>query len=275
MKKITLIVAALFVAVSALAQDVIVTKDSRRINAKVTEVNVDNIRYKQFDNQDGSVYTLPKSDIVTILYQNGQVENYGAGSSPASTSAVAVSSATINAQNKVLSAPSKEAQWGIKEGLNVARDLNSDGERGPRIGIHVGGFMEKAISNGVDFQLELLYSMQGGIYKFGGTNNTDMIDYITVPMMFRIYVNKNRRFSIDLGLQFGYMVSFKSLNGSKTTNLNDHDGLNKFEAALGSGASYKINDQFDLIFRGTQGLTNIVDVYDEEYNYQFGVGYRF
>ena len=36
-------------------QDIIVTKDARRINAKVTEVNVDNVRYKNFDNQDGPI----------------------------------------------------------------------------------------------------------------------------------------------------------------------------------------------------------------------------
>jgi len=58
------------------AQDVIVTKDSKRIDAKVTEINVDNVRYKVFDHQDGPTYTLPKSDIVTIIYQNGQVETF-------------------------------------------------------------------------------------------------------------------------------------------------------------------------------------------------------
>jgi hypothetical protein len=59
---------------SAFAQDVIVTKDSKRIEAKVTEVNEDYIKYKDFDNQDGPVYTLAKNRIATILYQNGKVE---------------------------------------------------------------------------------------------------------------------------------------------------------------------------------------------------------
>jgi len=61
---------------TCIAQDIVVTKDARRINAKVTEVNVDNIRYKNFDNQDGPVYTLLKSDIASIIYQNGQVETF-------------------------------------------------------------------------------------------------------------------------------------------------------------------------------------------------------
>ena len=61
---------------TGLAQDVIVTKDSKRINAKVLEANVDNIRYKIYDYEDGPTYTILKRDIVTILYQNGLVETY-------------------------------------------------------------------------------------------------------------------------------------------------------------------------------------------------------
>ena len=76
--KRVLLSAACFIAFTCAcdAQDVIVTKDSKRINAKVTEVNVDNVRYKNFDNQDGPVYTLLKSDIDFIVYQNGRVETF-------------------------------------------------------------------------------------------------------------------------------------------------------------------------------------------------------
>ena len=58
------------------AQDVIITKDSKKIDAKVTEVNVDNIRYRDFNNPEGPVYTILKNEIVSILYQNGTVETY-------------------------------------------------------------------------------------------------------------------------------------------------------------------------------------------------------
>jgi len=69
------------------AQDIIVTKDSRRIEVKVMEVNVDNVRYRLFNHQDGPIYTLLKNDIVTILYQNGRVEMFTSESSvPLATS---------------------------------------------------------------------------------------------------------------------------------------------------------------------------------------------
>jgi hypothetical protein len=56
------------------AQDVIITRDAKKINAKVTEVNPGDIKYKKFDNPDGPTYTLPKNQIASILYQNGMVD---------------------------------------------------------------------------------------------------------------------------------------------------------------------------------------------------------
>jgi len=86
--KKVLFLALCIIAISCncLAQDIIVTKDARKINAKVTEVNVDNIRYKNFDNQDGPVYTLLKSDIASIVYQNGQVDTFSSESPKPATS---------------------------------------------------------------------------------------------------------------------------------------------------------------------------------------------
>ena len=73
------------------AQDIIVTKDSRKIEAKVTEVNIDVVKYKVFANQDGPTYTILKSDIATIIYQNGNVEAFVGASSPAPASAISKS----------------------------------------------------------------------------------------------------------------------------------------------------------------------------------------
>ena len=170
----------------------------------------------------------------------------------------------------------QEAQWGIKGGLNIAQETVSDGETGARTGIHLGGFMEKLISNGVDLQLELLYTMQGGTYKIGSNNYTDKFDYLNVPVIFKIYVNKNRRFSIDIGPQLGFMVSAKYTTGNRTVNVYDNDDLNKFEVAVCLGISYKINDKFDFIFHGTGGLTPIVDGEEHKNSgIRLGVGYRF
>jgi hypothetical protein len=56
------------------AQDIIITKNARKIEVKVLEINNSDVKYKNFDNQDGPIYTILKSAISSILYANGTVE---------------------------------------------------------------------------------------------------------------------------------------------------------------------------------------------------------
>jgi hypothetical protein len=74
MKKITLLLATLLITSFGWAQDVIVTKEGKKLNAKVTEINENDIRYKNYENLDGPAYTMKKSEIASIMYENGQVD---------------------------------------------------------------------------------------------------------------------------------------------------------------------------------------------------------
>ena len=56
---------------SAFAQDVIFMKNGDEIQAVVSEIGTDEVKYKRFDNQGGPTYTLKKSDIFMIRYANG------------------------------------------------------------------------------------------------------------------------------------------------------------------------------------------------------------
>ncbi len=149
-------------------------------------------------------------------------------------------------------------QFGIKGGLNLAQEMAGDASTDMRVGIHAGFFMEAQIGRMIDFQPEILYSMQGG----GG----DELDYISVPLMFKFYTGQGRRFSIDVGPQLGYMVRANYL----------YDYLNKFDAALALGVTYKFDGGFDLVFRATGSGTAILDGYDHRNSVaQLGIGYRF
>ena len=56
------------------SQDILVTKDARKIEAKVLETSDDEVRYKKFSNLNGPTYVEKKSNIATIIYANGDVE---------------------------------------------------------------------------------------------------------------------------------------------------------------------------------------------------------
>ena len=73
----------LIVSSTVLGQDVILLKDGSEIKAKVTEIGVQEIKYKKFDNLEGPVYTLKKSDVFMITYENGQKEVIKAEEQPA------------------------------------------------------------------------------------------------------------------------------------------------------------------------------------------------
>ena len=77
MKKIlSVIILALAAGMVAKAQDVITTTSGEQIKSKVTEVTPDSVKYKRIDNPNGPVYVINKSDVLSILYENGTEEVY-------------------------------------------------------------------------------------------------------------------------------------------------------------------------------------------------------
>ena len=71
-----LMLVAMLLPLSAFGQDVIVKKDGSTILSKVLEVNIDNIKYKKFSNQNGPTYTISKSDLLSINYENGEKDDF-------------------------------------------------------------------------------------------------------------------------------------------------------------------------------------------------------
>lgn len=78
MKKIITIAALLLLSTAAAySQDIITTKDGKDIQAKILEVNPSDVKYKKFDNLDGPVFTILKSEILLVRYENGENEVFG------------------------------------------------------------------------------------------------------------------------------------------------------------------------------------------------------
>lgn len=91
MKKSTLLLFwALCCGISAaVVQDLIVRTDSTRIEARVTEVSPETVRYKRFSNPDGPTYVLPVAGIDYIRYANGETDRFRQPAAPAPAPEVA------------------------------------------------------------------------------------------------------------------------------------------------------------------------------------------
>lgn len=56
------------------AQDRLFLKDGSEVLVQVLEVFSESIKYKRFENPSGPIYFIPKTEVVRIVYQNGQIE---------------------------------------------------------------------------------------------------------------------------------------------------------------------------------------------------------
>lgn len=71
---IIMVVILLGITFNVVAQDVISFNDGTLEKAKVLEIGENEIKYKKWDNQEGPTYSVSKSKIMSILYQNGTFE---------------------------------------------------------------------------------------------------------------------------------------------------------------------------------------------------------
>ena len=55
-------------------QDVILVKDGVSINARVKEIGTEEIKYYKFENLEGPVYSIHKSEVAVINFENGTSE---------------------------------------------------------------------------------------------------------------------------------------------------------------------------------------------------------
>ena len=74
---------ALLATVIVSAQDIIVTTDAQKIEAKITEVSKSEIKYKEQNYLDGPTFVLATDEISSIIYSNGKVVLYNQSSQPA------------------------------------------------------------------------------------------------------------------------------------------------------------------------------------------------
>ncbi|MBR6269216.1 MAG: hypothetical protein IKR30_01435 [Bacteroidales bacterium] len=75
MKRFLLVLSIVLLAGSTtVAQDIITKRGGIELQAKILEVTNSEIKYKRFSNLDGPTFTLPKSDVLVVRYENGETE---------------------------------------------------------------------------------------------------------------------------------------------------------------------------------------------------------
>lgn len=77
MKPICTFVFLLLLCPLAKAQDIILKTDQTELSVRVAEITDDEVKFRYFKRLDGPIYTLKKSEVFVIIYQDGSREKFG------------------------------------------------------------------------------------------------------------------------------------------------------------------------------------------------------
>ncbi|WP_162427166.1 hypothetical protein [Pontibacter pudoricolor] len=84
MKKLFFTCLALFVVLACQAQDILTKRNGDELQVKVQEITLTEVKYKRFDNLEGPVISILKSEVFMIKYENG-LKTVISGEAPATS----------------------------------------------------------------------------------------------------------------------------------------------------------------------------------------------
>jgi hypothetical protein len=83
MKNSIVLLVALLLTSVVNAQDKILLKNGKQLDAVVLSVTANVIKYKRFENQTGPTYSIPRDQVVSITYEDGEKEEMNPVTPPA------------------------------------------------------------------------------------------------------------------------------------------------------------------------------------------------
>ncbi len=150
MKKYIYLLLIVFSSNISNAQDIIMKRNNDELKAKIIEITDENIKYKDFDYQDGPTRNIKVSEVFMILYENGKREKFNVTQSQTQEEAVEdVISKNEIPENKVVTNESPKSDYDGKYFMLAIGYGNSYGGSGLRaqwrfggiqgFGFHIGG----------------------------------------------------------------------------------------------------------------------------------------
>lgn len=85
MKKLLLVFFSFFSFLACQAQDILIKRNGDELEVKVQEISLNEIKYKRFDNLEGPLISIAKSEVFMVKYENGTKETFTTAAQPAAT----------------------------------------------------------------------------------------------------------------------------------------------------------------------------------------------
>jgi hypothetical protein len=177
-------------------------------------------------------------------------------------------------------ANAQNLRFGLSAGVDASRFALSGASGGPVVYKNnaAGGLsLEAKVSDNFGIQLDASYSSQGGgvINEDGSTAGSYQFDYITVPIVAKLYGTKN--LSFIAGPQVGFLLKANT-RSSGDPDQDVKDQLEEIDFYAVFGSEYRFNNGVFVSSRYHVGVTNLVK--DESTNtdiknryFSFRIGY--
>ncbi len=218
MKKVFLLL-ALLACINTNAQDVIVKKDGSTILSKVLEVNPEDVKYKKFSNKTGPTYTIRKSEILSINYENGEKDLFDNSTENDTNQQNGLSTGliikTADKKNDELLAIYNRIYQPTKK-VRVNKSSASEC-------IVIFGVKQKSILSNEDVEIRFVKDPDShGSYRINISNKTNRTIYIDKGNCFRLnykgetfcYYDTSEQTTINMGDGSGASIGLGSVAGA-------------------------------------------------------------
>lgn len=184
MKKTLISAIAVFICcIGASAQDIIVMRDGKSIEAIVMEISSSYVKYKRYDYQNGPTFTTKAETISRIEFQNGTSQEFNPQESRAMTDAAGESADGHNISEKqnygqyqpAAKPAEKRLRFGVHAGVSIPTGLYGNYTVAPAT-IYSGG-KGAAAGVGATFGCKMLYEIK----KVKGLSIVTNLDFVINP----------------------------------------------------------------------------------------------
>lgn len=245
MKKILLFALLCISIVATAADDVIILKNSTRIDAHLEEISDTKVRYKKANYLDGPTYLVETNQISLIILSNGDVINYAnyqtsPTSQPASSETKKNNTPLVNNNSSVQPEKQKKSfdptpsdrrtigltigymAKGVRKKYNGGREYNYFGFKGVSSGFQLGLVVQPEFKYGIGIKTGMNFEIGHDIYKGNVTNDLEVIDInmsFPLQLSYRMEVYKGLSLMVFTGPTFDFgLYASEKIGGTRYKN---------------------------------------------------------
>lgn len=291
MKKMLFLVMLCSIGFTTIAQDIIVKNDKSEIKAKVLEISETAIMYKKFEMLEGPTYSIKKTEVFMIMYQNGTKEFIHTNQAkpvvqqPTNTITTAMENTTTNAQKSSSGTKVKQKRFGMQVStLLTNASIGVETTKEAAFRLQAGFYYAMPLSTNLTLVPSINIVGKGVNFSYRDANTISdasiNTSWIEIPFTLQ-YAKGNKGFFVTLAPTASICIAqvekgiARDLNTNTTYSFENDPGFKSFAIGTQLGVGYRLSTNTKL---GVLYYTSITDISSTNISYKpnyFGLSLSF